>query len=92
MQVQEVELLGLHEHVDVADQVDRRGDDPETAVVAHRIGAAGKEVARARLVLGEHRRRLAQQVVQRRALGEVVGRVDIEEILDEVFRSFCIGK
>ena len=26
------------------------------------------------------------------ALGEVVGRVDIEEILDEVFRSFCIGK
>ncbi len=26
------------------------------------------------------------------ALGDVVGRVDIEEILDEVFRSFCIGK
>jgi tRNA modification GTPase len=26
------------------------------------------------------------------ALGEVVGRVDIEEILDEVFSSFCIGK
>ncbi len=26
------------------------------------------------------------------ALGDVVGRVDIEEILDEVFRTFCIGK
>ena len=26
------------------------------------------------------------------ALGDVVGRVDIEEILDEVFSSFCIGK
>ena len=26
------------------------------------------------------------------ALGDVVGRVDIEEILDEVFSAFCIGK
>jgi tRNA modification GTPase len=26
------------------------------------------------------------------ALGEVVGQVDIEEVLDVVFSSFCIGK
>ena len=26
------------------------------------------------------------------ALGDVIGQVDIEEVLDEVFRSFCIGK
>lgn len=26
------------------------------------------------------------------ALGEVIGRIDAEEILDQIFRSFCIGK
>ena len=26
------------------------------------------------------------------ALGDVVGQVDIEEVLDVVFSSFCIGK
>lgn len=26
------------------------------------------------------------------ALGEVIGRIDVEEILDQIFRSFCIGK
>jgi tRNA modification GTPase len=27
-----------------------------------------------------------------RALGRVTGRVDIEEVLGEVFKNFCIGK
>ncbi|MSO73962.1 MAG: tRNA uridine-5-carboxymethylaminomethyl(34) synthesis GTPase MnmE [Alphaproteobacteria bacterium] len=27
-----------------------------------------------------------------RALGRITGRVDVEDVLDEVFRSFCIGK
>jgi tRNA modification GTPase len=27
-----------------------------------------------------------------RALGRVTGRVDIEDVLDQVFRNFCIGK
>jgi tRNA modification GTPase len=27
-----------------------------------------------------------------RALGRVTGRVDIEEVLDEIFKNFCIGK
>ena len=27
-----------------------------------------------------------------RALGRITGRVDIDEILDTVFRDFCIGK
>jgi len=26
------------------------------------------------------------------ALGRITGRVDIEEMLDAVFRDFCIGK
>jgi tRNA modification GTPase len=27
-----------------------------------------------------------------RALGRVTGRVDIEDVLDQIFSSFCIGK
>ena len=27
-----------------------------------------------------------------RALGRITGRVDVEELLDVVFREFCIGK
>jgi tRNA modification GTPase len=27
-----------------------------------------------------------------RALGEITGRVDVEEVLDRLFASFCIGK
>lgn len=27
-----------------------------------------------------------------RALGRITGRVDIDEVLDTVFRDFCIGK
>ena len=27
-----------------------------------------------------------------RALGRITGRVDVEDILDRIFREFCIGK
>ena len=27
-----------------------------------------------------------------RALGRITGRIDVEELLDVVFRDFCIGK
>ncbi len=55
--VQHVELLGLEQHVDVGDEVERRGDDADRAVVAHREGAAGEEVARVGLVGREDGRR-----------------------------------
>jgi tRNA modification GTPase len=27
-----------------------------------------------------------------RSLGRLTGRIDVEEILDHIFRDFCIGK
>jgi len=27
-----------------------------------------------------------------RALGRITGRVDVEDVLDAIFREFCIGK
>ena len=31
-------------------------------------------------------------IIAARALGRVTGRVDIEEVLGEIFKNFCIGK
>lgn len=49
---------------------------------------------RAGLAVGEDRSELlAEQLrLSLRALGRITGRVDIEELLDVVFRDFCIGK
>ena len=55
--------------------------------------AASLEAARASLLrhdAPEFTAFEAREALQ--ALGDVVGRVDVEEILDEVFSSFCIGK
>ena len=59
VEVQHVEVLGLEQHVDVGDQVRRRGDELERAALAHRVGGAGEEEARVRLVRQEDRRPLA---------------------------------
>ncbi len=37
-------------------------------------------------IMAEHLRLAA------RALGKLLGRVDVEDILDVIFRDFCIGK
>jgi tRNA modification GTPase len=36
---------------------------------------------------------LAEQLrLATRALGKLLGRVDVEDVLDVIFRDFCIGK
>jgi tRNA modification GTPase len=63
--------------------------------VRHRLA-----VERAREALRRARPRLADAAelaaedlrLAARALGEITGRVDVEEILDRVFAGFCIGK
>jgi tRNA modification GTPase len=55
----------------------------ETASSLHRsIGAAGEgeELAAEELRIAAH------------CLGRLLGRVDIEDILDVIFREFCVGK
>ena len=55
--------------------------------------ASSLEAARASLVRQDAPEFVALEAREAlQALGDVVGRVDIEEILDEVFSSFCIGK
>ena len=52
------------------------------------------EAAQAEVELGLHRTELAAENLRLaiRALDALVGRVDVENLLDEIFSSFCIGK
>lgn len=56
------------------------------------IGAM--ESARSEVMRGAQRIELAAEDLRRaiRALDSLVGRVDVESLLDEIFASFCIGK
>ena len=56
--------------------------------------AARESLARAGAALVEGHSELAAEDVRLalRALGQVTGRVDVEEVLDRLFATFCIGK
>ena len=42
---------------------------------------------------GEHEELIAEELrAAATALGRLTGRVDVEDILDVIFRDFCIGK
>ena len=77
VEVQQVEVLGAEQDVDVGDEVRRRGDELEGPALLDRVGGAGEEVARVRLVGQEDRLPLprehglhpALRLVDRRAVG-----------------------
>jgi tRNA modification GTPase len=56
-----------------------------TAVLALREAERAGRDAREEIV-AEHLR------LASRALGKLLGRVDVEDVLDVIFREFCIGK
>ena len=62
------------------------------AAIANALGALS--AARRELECGATRAELAAEEVDRaaRALQSLIGRIDVEQLLDEVFASFCIGK
>jgi tRNA modification GTPase len=61
---------------------------------ALRRGKAALEVACARLAQGETAVDLAAEEIHSaiRALDSLVGRIDVEAVLGEIFASFCLGK
>ncbi|MCV6825611.1 MULTISPECIES: tRNA uridine-5-carboxymethylaminomethyl(34) synthesis GTPase MnmE [Halocynthiibacter] len=64
----------------------------------HRVaidqGIEALESARLEVLRGEERAELAAEELRSvvRALDSIVGRVDVEHLLDEIFASFCLGK
>ncbi len=62
------------------------------AAVVRALGAL--DLAESEVVSGHGREELAAEELRSaiRALDSLVGRVDVEDLLDEIFASFCIGK
>lgn len=64
----------------------------------HRLAAlkaiSELEMAEVEIAAGSHRTELAAENLRAaiRSLDALVGRVDVESLLDEIFSSFCIGK
>jgi len=77
---------------EVAARLDGGGAAPLTrqrhrAAVSECLAALGRFAAAPEVELAAEDLRLAA-----RALGRITGRIDVEELLDVVFRDFCIGK
>ncbi len=50
-------------------------------------------LARAEQMTGQCDELIAEELrIAARALGRLTGRVDVEDLLDVIFREFCIGK
>ena len=71
----------------------RRASSPASATAAPRGGRCRRS-ARAGAALAERsfRARRRGSAAGLRALGRITGRVDVEEVLDRLFATFCIGK
>lgn len=71
------------------------GEAPPLTRARHReaLSDAAQALARAREAPADRPELMAEDVrLALRALGRLTGRVDVEELLDVVFRDFCIGK
>ena len=80
----------------LAGEIARRypaGGEPALTRARHRQSVGECREALARAATGPADERLAEELrLAARALGRITGRVDVEAVLDLVFRDFCIGK
>lgn len=68
-------------------------ESPALTRARHRTALVEAEEALRRAVGGTVPELVAEDVrMAARALGRITGRVDVEELLDVIFRDFCIGK
>ena len=69
------------------------GGAPALTRARHRQAVVECREALARAIAGPADERLAEELrLAAHALGRITGRVDVEAVLDLVFRDFCIGK
>jgi tRNA modification GTPase len=74
-------------------RLERHSDSPPLTRARHRHALEEALAALRRAVQASESELMAEDIrMALRALGRITGRVDIEDVLDVVFRDFCIGK
>ncbi|HLZ65770.1 MAG TPA: tRNA uridine-5-carboxymethylaminomethyl(34) synthesis GTPase MnmE [Aliidongia sp.] len=69
------------------------GDAPLVTRERHRVALEACAESLARAVAGQDPALVAEDLrLAVRALGRITGRIDVEDLLDVIFRDFCIGK
>jgi tRNA modification GTPase len=69
------------------------GDQPVLTRLRHREALEDCRQTLARgLAIGPVELKAEELRLATRALGRITGRVDVEDVLDVIFREFCIGK
>jgi tRNA modification GTPase len=88
MAVLEERLAGL-----IAAQLDRSSGAPALTRLRHRRALEEAVAGLDRALAGTAPELVAEDLrLAARAIGRVTGRVDVEDLLDVIFRDFCIGK
>jgi len=87
---------------ELGERVERRcrvaGDGPAPTRARHLEALRRTEAALARFLARDNAQHLGQELeaedlrLAARELGRITGRVDVEDLLDVIFRDFCIGK
>ena len=79
----------------VAERLETKGETPALTRPRHRqvLKEALESLRHALTAPDDHPELFAEDLrLAMRAIGRITGRVDVEELLDVVFRDFCIGK
>lgn len=77
----------------VAERLERPGEAPALTRARHRHALEQATTALERAVIATRPELFAEDLrLATRWIGRITGRVDVEELLDVVFRDFCIGK
>ena len=77
----------------VARTLERPGEAPLITRARHRRALEEAAEALARAFQAPEAELMAEDIrLATRAIGRITGRVDVEDLLDVIFRDFCIGK
>jgi tRNA modification GTPase len=77
----------------VAQKLEAPGEAPPITRARHRHALEEASAALARAQTASESELMAEDIrLALRAIGRITGAVDVEDLLDVIFRDFCIGK